>query len=804
MKKKVTSISLSLLMVFSMVSGFFGSANIVSAAPEIPDVKIEMEETVTNESARPAGTAYIGDVLTVRVDMKNYNDSLPEDVQIDNSQLEIPLDSDKVEYVNGSAKSLINDSQAVGNEMVYRARDNRLIFMYVSKSVNERMPRPQTGVFEFQVRVKDTAKDKDEITFNLDKEESYIALNYKEDVGWSFSYPVTTVKEFKPLSVKTEPKVDYIEGQDFDPTGGVLVYSAREGSEIEVAMDAPDVSITGYNKNPSTYGKQTLTITYRGEKTTLDVNVAQKEASSISVVKAPSPKPVDPAVPQVNYIEGQDWGILNDGTLEVTYNNGDSDIVPITADMVDEVSLGTPGSANVTVKYLGLKTTYGITIEPKKALSISLKPSSMNLKVGGAFRAADVTVYTKYNNGKTDWGTALTPDMLDKLPDMNTVGTQVLVVTHNGQKADLTINVQDKELVGVELKEAPKPTEFIEGTKFTAQGGKLTLKYDNNTTDVIDIDPSWVTGPKMNVVGPAKALVKYDKYTVEYDVKIVAASVESIEMLKVPKTDYIEGQDLDVTGGTLKVHMNNGTEKTVNISSDMCSGFDSSKPVDNQKVTVTYGGKTTSYNVNIRAKKVTGIAINESPQLEYFVGSKIDMSKGSLTVFFDNGKSEVVPVMNKGVTAEGFDSSKAGTGTVTLKYEGFSVSYDVTYITHENVDKFVDDVSKLNPDNLTLDDKDKIEALRAEYDKLSDLEKGAVPSETITAFNKLVDKMNSLIDEHNKTNDNGGSGTVGKVEGISGGPSTGISGVSYIGAVAVCLTLAALIIVFVAGRKARG
>lgn len=717
-------------------------------AVKAEDKKLDVEETVTNSNNRPVNTVFVGDTLTVKIKMNNYNDL--EGVTIDNSQLEFPINTDILEYIPDSVKTLLNDPQANTLDTVYRERDNRIVFMYVSKSSTERMPKPNSDLFEFQVKVKDTAKIGDIVKMNIDSENSYFALNSQEDLSYSFKNPELIVNEFQPLVVKTEPKVEYIEGQAFDPTGGVLTYSSKEGIEEDIALDDAAVTITGYNKNPSTYGKQTLTIAYKGEKTTLNVNVAQKQAESIEVVKAPSPKPVDVAAPQVNYIEGQDWGILNDGTLKVVYNNGTTEIVTITAEMIPSApSLMVSGSITVNVEYLGVKTAYAATVEPKKALSISLKPSAMNLKVNSTFKAADVKVITKYNNGKPDTGIELDVKMLDKLPDMTKVGAQVLIVTYNGKTAELTVNVQEKELVGVEVKESPKPTQFIESTKFTAAGGKLTLKYDNNTTEVIDINPAWVTGPKMDKVGPAKALVKYDVYTVEYPITIVAASVDSISILKTPKTDYIEGQTLDVTGGTIKAIMNNGTKKTVDITVDMCKGFDASKPVQNQKVTVTYGNKTTFYNVNIVAKKVTGITINENPQKEYFVGDKIDMSVGSFKVTYDNGLSSILPIMGSGTTAKGFDSSKAGIGTVTLTYEGKSVSFEVTYMTKDRVNTFIKKVSDVNIDTLTLNDKAMVMALKAEYDALTNLEKGIVPKDTLDHLNKMISKINSLSDPKN-------------------------------------------------------
>lgn len=66
------------------------------------------------------------------------------------------------------------------------------------------------------------------------------------------------------------------------------------------------------------------------------------------------------------------------------------------------------------------------------------------------------------------------------------------------------------------------------------------------------------------------------------------------------KTDYKVGEPLDVTNLTIEVSKSDGTTETVNVTSDMVTGFDSSKEATNQTLTITYQGKSTTYNVNIR------------------------------------------------------------------------------------------------------------------------------------------------------------------------------------------------------------
>ena len=78
----------------------------------------------------------------------------------------------------------------------------------------------------------------------------------------------------------------------------------------------------------------------------------------------------------------------------------------------------------------------------------------------------------------------------------------------------------------------------------------------------------------------------------------------SISVTPPTKTEYLEGKEqLDVTGGKLTLTYNNGTTEVIDLAADMVSGFDNTK-VGKQTLTVTYQGKTTTFEVEIIAVTV--------------------------------------------------------------------------------------------------------------------------------------------------------------------------------------------------------
>ncbi len=67
------------------------------------------------------------------------------------------------------------------------------------------------------------------------------------------------------------------------------------------------------------------------------------------------------------------------------------------------------------------------------------------------------------------------------------------------------------------------------------------------------------------------------------------------------KKTYTVGEELDVTGGVIEVSYSDGVKTEITMTADMVSGFDSSEAVEKQTLTVTYEGKTATYDVTIKA-----------------------------------------------------------------------------------------------------------------------------------------------------------------------------------------------------------
>lgn len=105
-----------------------------------------------------------------------------------------------------------------------------------------------------------------------------------------------------------------------------------------------------------------------------------------------------------------------------------------------------------------------------------------------------------------------------------------------------------------------------------------------------DFETVWTMAGNENYLLPELRAVEMAKTTY----------LTSIELLTKPdKLEYQEGEDaLDVTGGEIKLVYNNGMTLVVDLEAHMVTGFDNTV-VGEQTLTVSYGGKETSYQITI-------------------------------------------------------------------------------------------------------------------------------------------------------------------------------------------------------------
>lgn len=147
-----------------------------------------------------------------------------------------------------------------------------------------------------------------------------------------------------------------------------------------------------------------------------------------------------------------------------------------------------------------------------------------------------------------------------------------------------------------------------------------------------------------------------------------------ISKTDMPRLDYVEGQDLDLSDGRLTI-ITNGEESKLPLTDAAIkvTGYDKNK-IGEQKLTVTYGEHTTNLTVTVAQRVVA-----ENFETKYFVGDVFKNNIGRLRITGDDMKQFTVNLNDEKVSLVSFDSSVPGFATITVAYNDGKNTYDCQF-----------------------------------------------------------------------------------------------------------------------------
>ena len=243
-----------------------------------------------------------------------------------------------------------------------------------------------------------------------------------------------------------------------------------------------------------------------------------------------------------------------------------------------------------------------------------------------------------------------------------------------------------KEDVLTEIKVASNPvkTTYFVGDTLDTTGLVLAVTYNNGKSETIS--EGFTCNPStLETAGKQKITIIYGDKSTSFNVEVKEVEIFDISIASVPETlSYYVGDTLSIEGLSILVTYNNGTTKTVT------NGFTCSPSTLNtegtQKITVTYGGKTATFNVSVATVKVTELEIVTAPhKTSYKVGDMFDPT--GLTMNAVNSKGEEI-VVTEGFVCTPEILEKSGTQVVTVSYGGKSIMITVV-VEEEKAETYV-------------------------------------------------------------------------------------------------------------------
>lgn len=158
------------------------------------------------------------------------------------------------------------------------------------------------------------------------------------------------------------------------------------------------------------------------------------------------------------------------------------------------------------------------------------------------------------------------------------------------------------------------------------------------------------------------------------------AEVESIAVDKLDKVSgYVQGDKLDIEDAVLIVTYKDGEIKTISLTEDMLGGYDMNVVEENKVVTVSYGGATTKFTVNVAPLQFDEVKISSVPYKTVYVEDElIDTNGATLLIKYDGGKSHTIKIDDK-MLAD-YDNTRIGKQNIYVPYNGENLFFEVEFI----------------------------------------------------------------------------------------------------------------------------
>ena len=462
-------------------------------------------------------------------------------------------------------------------------------------------------------------------------------------------------------------KIIYTVGEAFDPAEMKLQATYSDNTTAEIT--------SGFTYTPTgkltTAGQQKIVVSYGGKETSfyVTVNPASPEVSSVTIAKKPTKQ---------TYTVGESFN-TSGMKLKVTYTDGSTKEVTSGFTYTPTGKLNTAGQQKIVVSYGGKTTGFYVAVnQAVSSVTIAKKPTKQTYTVGESFNTSGMKLKVTYTDNTTSEitsGFTYTPT-----GKLNTAGQQKIVVSYGGKSTGFYVTVV-KAISSVTIAKKPTKQTYTVGESFNAAGMKLKVTYADNTTAEITSGFTYTPTGKLNTAGQQKIVVSYGGKSTGFYVTVNASekAVSSVTIAKKPtKQTYNVGEAFAPAGMKLKVTYAD------NATAEITSGFTYTptgklNTAGQQKIVVSYGGKSTGFyvTVNQASKTVSAVTIAKKPTKQtYNVGEFFDASGMKLKVTYtDNSTAEIT---NGFTFTPSGQLNTAGQQKIVVSYGGKSTGFYVT------------------------------------------------------------------------------------------------------------------------------
>ena len=468
-------------------------------------------------------------------------------------------------------------------------------------------------------------------------------------------------------------KTNYKYNEEIDVTNLVIVVHKLSGDEnVPVTKDM----IKNYNKQQ--LGNQTVSVEYNGT-TVGTINATVKDYIASVVITAPS---------KITYKYNEELD-LSDAKITITMASKPNapTTISVTPSMISGYNKTQVGAQTITITYTDSenkvhKQTFGVTVNDAiKTITLENNNFKTNYKYGENLNLSGLSLKVTKESGATTT-VPVTSGMISGY-NPNKLGNQTLTINYEGKQFTTVVNVVDyvKDITLT----PPTKNEYKIGETLSLVGGSITEKMASGANgSIIALTNNMISGFDSTTPGTKNLTVKYVKdgktYTKTFQVAVIN-TINHIEVIAPTKTNYKYGENLNLAGGTVKIHMEDGTIKTVPLTDKMVTGYDKTKPAQ-QMLKVTYTSEDNKkyegyFKVTVGEDYIKDTKFVAPTKKEYRIGDTIDLAGGSITEIYASGKlGNKYELTNSMIS--GFNSTTPGTKQITVTFNNKKYNYSIT------------------------------------------------------------------------------------------------------------------------------
>ncbi len=488
-----------------------------------------------------------------------------------------------------------------------------------------------------------------------------IQVQYTENgITQNTSYNINVKDDVSSVTLKTDPKTDYLYGEPFDISGGELEVTRPSGN-VTIPLTTDMITSTF---DPQQIGEQTITIEYGGF--TLDYKVNVKDYQT-GIVLTP------PTKTEYEYGEALD---LTGGSVQKVMASGAA-TTPVDLSDTTQVTLGTydptkEGAQTITVDYAGEQASFAVTVTDNVQSIAMVDTPKQKYKYGEPLDISGGTILVTRTSTRTET-INLEPSMVTGF-NPNQLGEQTLTVTYKGATTDYTVEVGDY-VTDIEITR-PNKEIYSLGEELDLTGATVKLVMASGTTTTpVDMTASMITGFDSSTEGAKTITVTYEGFTKTFGISVMD-SVKGMILVTLPnKLDYLYGESLDLTGGSIALIKESGQTSPIPMTKDMVSGY-YPNILGNQTITVTYEECTQEFIVNVK-DFISKLQVKAPTKTKYEYGEDLDLTGGTVGILMASGKVvEETPLTASMISI--FNNEQVGKQTIAVTYQGLQGEFQVT------------------------------------------------------------------------------------------------------------------------------